>query len=184
MKKILLRILPRLLPAGALFLPLGSLTISLGALFERPTSYNLVGLLKTFGGKGNELFLNLLKSEAMAPAVPWLVLSIVGLVLGVLAVLAGLALSWRGSIKLYAASAAVYAGGTLGIALAAAAFPLFGKILVEAVSLASTALGYGVWILLALLLLNAAVCFFQWRAEKEQARLAALAKRQKQKRKR
>jgi len=182
MKKTILRILPRLLPAGALFLPLGSLTISLGALFEKPTSYNIVQLVKTFGGQGNELFLNLLKGDAMAPAIPWLVVSIVGLVLGILAVFAGLALPWKESIKLDAASAAVYAGGTAGVTLAMIAFPQFGSMLLQAVRIASASLGYGVWILLALLLLNTAICFYRWRTEKEKARLAALAKKQKRKR--
>jgi hypothetical protein len=175
MKKTILRILPRLLPAGALFLPLGTLTISLGSLFSKPTAYNIVGLIKTFGSESNELFVNLLKGDSMAPARPWLIVTVVGLALGILAILAGLALPWRESVKRLGASAAVYAGGTAGVILAVVGFSRFGTLLTEAVRLASTSLNAGTWILMALLLLNAAVCFAQWRAAREKARLAALA---------
>jgi hypothetical protein len=100
----------------------------------------------------------------------------VGLGVGILAILAGLALSYRESIKLHASSAAVYAGGTAGVILAVVGFSRFGAVLAGAVrSIASTSLSFGTWILMALLLLNAAVCFSQWRAAKERARLAALA---------
>jgi len=174
MKQIILRLLPRLLPAGALFLPLGTLTIKL--LVEKATQYNIVELVRTFGSENNELFVNLLKSDSMAPARPWLVVTAVGLLLGILAILAGLALAWRESIKLHVLSAAVYAGGTAGVVLAIVGFSRFGAILAEAVrSIANTSLSFGTWVLMALLLLNAAVCYAQWRAAKERARLAALA---------
>jgi len=195
MKKTILRILPRLLPAGALFLPLGTLTISLGGLGnllgglgdllgglgalggagEKATPYNIVELVRALL-EGNELFANVLKSEAMAPARPWLVVTAVGLALGILAVLAGLTLSWRDSMKLSLVSTAVYAGGTVSVILAMAGFSMFGAMLAEVWrGIADASLGYGTWLLLLMMLLNAAVCFFRWRAAKERARLAALA---------
>jgi len=178
MKKAVPRVLPRLLPIGALFLPLGALTI-----ISNATAYNIVGLIKTLTGETNEFFAGVLQSDRMDPARPWLAVAAAGLTLGILAVLAGLALSLRESMKLSAASAAVYAGGTAGIILAAAGFMMFGKALAEAWrSMAGASLGYGSWVLLALLLLNAAICFFQWRAAKESARLAALAAKKRKKR--
>jgi len=195
MKKTILRILPRLLPAGALFLPLGTLTISLGGLGnllgglgdllgglgalggagEKATPYNIIELVRALL-EGNELFANVLKSESMAPARPWLAVAVAGLVLGILAVLAGLTLSFDEEIKRLAASAMVYAGGTVSVILAMAAFSMFGAILAEVWrGVANTTLNYGTWLLMILLLLNAAICFFRWRAAKERARLAALA---------
>jgi len=202
MKKTILRVLPRLLPAGALFLPLGMLTISLGGLgnllgglgdllgglgalggaSEKGTSYNIVGLIRALF-EGNELFANVLKSEAMAPARPWLAVAVAGLVLGILAILAGLALSFDEEIKRLATSAMVYAGGTAGAVLALVGFSMFGAILDEVWrGIANAAAGYGAWVLLILLLVNAAVCFFQWRTAKEKARLAALAAKKRKKR--
>jgi len=201
MKQTILRILPRPLPAGALFLPLGTLTISLGGLggllgglgdllgglgalggeSEKGTSYNIVGLVRAMA-EGNELFANALKSDSMAPARPWLAVAVIGLVLGILAILAGLALSYRESMKLSAVSAAVYAGGAAGVILAMAGFSMFGAILGEVWrGVANATLDYGTWVLLALLLLNAAICFCRWRADKERARLAALAAKKRKK---
>jgi len=119
----------------------------------------------------------------MAQARPWLAVTAVGLSLAVGAVLAGLALAFKESVKLHAASFYVYAGGTLTTALAAVGFWRFSIALAEAAGVfGSTSLNYGTWILLALLLLCAAVCFSQWRAAKERARLAALAAKKRKRR--
>ena len=201
MKKTILRILPRLLPAGALFLPLGTLTFSLGGLGDllggllggglggglgellgglggggKSTSYNIVKLIQALFDDSNELIVRALKDDMMAQARPWLVVTAVGLSLAVAAVLAGLALCFKENIKLHAASFYVYAGGSLAAVLAIAGFLRFSAALAKDMgAIASTSLNIGAWLLLAMLLLNAAIWFGQWRAAKERARLAALA---------
>jgi len=210
MKKTILRTLPRLLPAGALFLPLGTLTINLGNLLGgllgglgelgelgqlgellgglgggggTSTQYNIVKLIQALFSEGNEMFANMLKSDMMAQARPWLVVTAVGLVLAIGAVLAGLALAFKESAKLHAASFYVYAGGTLSTALAVVGFWRFSAAFAEDAGVfGSTSLNFGTWVLLAMLLLCAAICFSQWRAAKERARLAALAAKKRKRR--
>ena len=179
-KKAMPRAIPRVLPLGALFLPLG--TISINFLIEKVTRYNIVELVKAPFSESNELFATLLKSESMAAARIWLVVAVAGLALAVLAVLAGLALCWSGRIKLYAASAAVYAAGTLGAAGMGYGFAKFGTALAGALmNIATTSLNIGLYVLGLLLLANAVMCFVQWRSAKEKARLAALAAKKRKK---
>ena len=173
MKTTALRILPRLLPAGALFLPLGTLTISLGALGElfgallgggTGTQYNIVKLIQALFS-GDEPFANLLKADIMTLARPWLAVAAAGLALAAGAVLAGLALACGGGAKLLSASSYVYAGGALATAFAMVGFRRFSAVLAEATgAFGRTSLNFGAWVLLATLLLCAAICFSQWRA--------------------
>ena len=171
----------RALPIGALFLPLAALNIRL--LVENTTQYNIVALFKALSGGGDSLFGSLLGSDTLAPALPWLIAAAAGLALSVAAIAAGLALSPRESIKSLAAACWIYAGGALGAVCAAVGTAVFGGALGGAVrNLASASVGVGTYVLLALMPLNLAASFFQWRGAKEKVRLAALAAKKKRKR--
>jgi len=188
----------RLLPIGALFLPLGTVTISLGALGSlfglgdlgggggSGTPYNIVGLIKSVVSPDSELMRKLLQTDMMDGPRAWLYVTGAGLILSILAMLAGFAFVFifAEKVKPLAAGAAVYAAGVLGAICGLAGFMQFGAALGPAtMNLASTAVNYGAYVLAAMLLLNLAVCLAQWRRVKEQERLAALAKKQKQKKK-
>jgi len=182
-KKLIVRIVLRLLPVGALFLPLGTLSINL--IIKKDTSYNIVELVKSLfsDNSGTELLLKLMETESMAAARAWMVVTAAGLVLSILAILAGLALVYFGKVKLLGASAAVYGAGTLGGVAAVTGFMLFGAELAEALrNIATASVNIGAYVMVAALLVNLIVCLAQWRGEKEKARLAALAKKQRKKR--
>jgi len=182
-KKAIPRAVLRLLPVGALFLPLGTMTIKF--ISEKTTRYNIVELIKSLGGQGNELLLKLLETEPMAEVRAWIVVTAVGLALSVLAMLAGFAFLFAEKVKPLAAGAAVYGVGVLGVAAALTGFMRFGAALGGAVmNMASAAVEYGAWALAAALLLNLVVCLAQWRNAKEQIRLTELARQQKKKKNR
>jgi len=179
-KKAIPRAVLRLLPVGALFLPLGTMTIKI--INEKVTSYNIVGLIQSLSGQGNELLLKLLETEQMAAVRTWMYVAMAGLILSVLAMLAGFAFLFAEKVKPLAASAAVYGAGMLGIIGALVGFSRFGAALAGAVmNMASAAVQYGAWALAAMLLLNLTVCLAQWRGAREQVRLTALARQQKKK---
>ena len=196
----------RLLPVGALFLPLGTLTFSLGGLGEAlglgdlsgllsgllggalggsggsGTSYNIVGLIKGITGRDSDLMVRLLKTDMMATPRVWLYVTGAGLILSILAMLAGLAFIFAEKKKPLAIGAAVYGAGTLGGIGAIVGFIKFGEALGPAImNLASAAVNYGAYVLAAMLLLNLIVCLAQWRGAREQVRLTALARQQKKK---
>jgi len=194
----------RLLPVGALFLPLGTLTFSLGGLGDLAeglgalgalfglgnlggagsgTSYNIVELVKSFTGSSSELFMRLLKTDMMATPRAWAYVTGVGLILSILAMLAGFAFLFAESVKPLAIGAAVYGAGTLGGIAAVVGFTQFGQALGPAImNLASAAVDYGAYVLVAMLFVNLVVCLAQWRKARERVRLAALARKQKKKR--
>ena len=180
-KKAIPRAVLRLLPVGALFLPLGTMTIKF--ISEKTTRYNIVELIKSLGGQGNELLLKLLETEPMAEVRAWIVVTAVGLALSVLAMLAGFAFLFAESVKPLAIGAAVYGAGTLGGIAAVVGFTQFGQALGPAImNLASAAVDYGAYVLVAMLFVNLVVCLAQWRKARERVRLAALARKQKKKR--
>ena len=182
-KRAVSRAVLRLLPAGALFLPLGAMSIKF--ITEKTTRYNIVELIKSLGGQGNELLLKLLEAEQMAAVRSWIYVTAVGLVLSVLAILAGFAFLFAEKVKPLAAGAAVYGAGVLGIATALTGFIKFGAALGGAMmNIASAAVEYGAWVLAAALLLNLAVCLTQWHDAREQIRLTELARQQKKKKNR
>jgi len=184
----------RLLPMGALFLPLGTLTFSLGNLGSlfglgnagggggSGTSYNIVGLIKGIGGPDSDLMVKLLKTDMMAEPRTWLYVTGAGLILSILAMLAGFAFLFAEKAKPLAIGAAVYGAGVLGGIGALAGFMQFGAALGPAsMNLASAQADYGTYVLIAMLLLNLIVCLAQWRRVREQERLTVLARQQKKK---
>jgi len=192
----------RLLPVGALFLPLGTLTFNLGGLGEmlglgdlggllagllggggKGTSYNIVGLIQgMLGQDSNGLLGRLMQQDFMAGTRIWLYMTGAGLALGILATLAGFAFIFAEKVKHLAASAAVYGAGTLGGICAVVGFLQFGVALGPALlDLAIATLNYGAWVWAAMLLLNLIVCLVLWRGVKERERLTALARKQKKK---
>jgi len=182
-KQLIIRIALRLLPVGTLFLPLGTLSINL--IINKTTSYNIVELVKSLfsDSGGTELLLKLMETESMATSRAWMVVTAAGLALSLLAILAGLALAYFDQIKLLGASAAVYGAGTLSGAAAVFGFAMFGTELAAAVNNIATAMvNIGAYVLVAAMLLNLLADLAQWRGEKEKARLAALAKKQRKKR--
>jgi len=201
-KKTILRIIFRALPVGALFLPLATMTLNLGALggllggllgggveglgdllgalgggSGKSTQYNIVGLIKALFSKDNDLLIKLLQGESMAAARTWLIAAVVGLVLSILAALAGLALvAAGGKAKWLGGSSIAYAAGALGGIGMVVAFVKFGTTLAAAVmNIASTSLNIGAYILVALILFNLCHSLVDWRSTKERERLAALA---------
>jgi len=206
-KKAIPRVVPRLLPVGALFLPLGTLTFNLGSLGqllgggglgdmagllagllggagETSTSYSIVGAIQalTKKGPGSDLFGSLMKQDFMAAVRGWAAVTAVGLALCILAMLAGFAFIFAEKVKPLGIGALVYGAGTLGGLLALGGFKQFGAALGPAVAdMASASLNYGAWVLAAMLLLNLIVCLTLWRGAKERERRAELAKKQRKK---
>jgi len=179
--KTIVRFVARALPVGALFLPLGTITIKF--LVEKATPYNIAGFIKMLFEDGNELFFNMLTSEIMDSARPWMYVAAAGLAAGVLAALAGLALAYWDSIKALAISAWAYAGGVLGAAAMAVGFTIFGTTMAGALmNIASTSVNYGTYILLGLLLCNLIHSLIQRRDAREAARRAALAAKKRKRR--
>ena len=176
----LLRTAPRLLPVGALFLPLGTLTIKI--LIEKVTQYNIVTMIQAFTGEDSELFTKLLATEPMAAARTWMYVTAVGLVLSILAMLAGLALAFSGKTKILIAGTVTYGVGTLAGICAGVAFSMCGAALAGAMNnMVGLSVNFGTWVLVAVLLLNFVLCLSQWRRAKERARLAELAKKKRKK---
>ena len=204
--KAIPRAVLRLLPVGALFLPLGTLTINLGNLGDlgdllgglgsllglagdlgsgKGTSYNIVGLIQALTGKGSgsDLFMRLLNSDMMDTPRAWAYVTGIGLIVSILAMLAGFAFLFAERVKPLAIGAAVYGAGALGGIGAVVGFRQFGEALGPAImNLASAAVDYGAYVLVAMLLLNLTVCLAQWGNARKQVRLAALARKQKRKR--
>ncbi|MDR2686863.1 MAG: hypothetical protein LBB75_03860 [Oscillospiraceae bacterium] len=182
-KKAVPRAVLRLLPVGALFLPLGTLTIKI--ITEKATQYNLVGLIQALFGQENQLLVNLIKTDMMAAPRAWLYVTAAGLILSILAMLAGFAFLFAEKVKPLAAGAAVYGAGALGGICAVIGFAQFGGALGPAImNMAGASVNYGAYDLAAMLLLNLVVCLAQWRGAKERERLTALARKQKQKKNR
>ena len=159
---MILRIMARLLPVGALFLPLGVLNIRI--LFsDSETRLNIVELFRMLGDMGeNELMLKVFQSEMFDAARPWLYAAIAGLAIGVLAILAGIAIAFPKGKTPLAAAMGVYGGGTLGAILMAVSFGAFGSALGDSLLFkVNASVSWGAWVLLALLALNAGLAWWQ-----------------------
>ena len=157
---MILRIIAGLLPAGALFLPLGIVNISIILLGNTEMRLDIVELIRLSGNLGgDELIARLIQSDLFAKALPWVYTAVAGLAIGILAILAGIALSFT---KANFASVFVYAGGLAGAVVMAVGFGGFGSAMESNLLFTvDTTVGAGSYLLMGLFLLGAGVCLLR-----------------------
>jgi len=179
----------RLLPVGALLLPL--CTLATRVIFKKTeTRFYITTLLGALlhPEQTSAFVNNTLRSEPMADTRAWVYVAIAGLAVGVVCALAGFAFLFAKKAKALFACACVYCVGApggasmvLGLVMASRALALamqgMGRLADAGLTLEA-----GVWALAAALLLNLIACLVEWRRVKERERLDVLVHRPKRKR--
>jgi len=179
----------RLLPLGALLLPLCTLATRV-ILKKSETRFYITTLLGALlhPEQTSAFVNNTLRSEQMADTRAWVYVAIGGLAVSIVCALAGLAFVFARKAKALFACAAVYCAGALsgtgmvlGLAMASRALALAMQGMGRLAD-ASLALETGAWLLAAALLLNLIACVVEWLTTRKRERLNELVHKPKRKR--
>jgi len=174
--RAILRAALRLLPAGALFLPL--CTLETKVLFRtNTTAFNVVGLLGALLNpeQTSALVNRIMMDDNLTTTRAWAYAAMAGLAVSAVFMLAGFAFLFAIKSKPLFVCAVIHLTAALGGITALLGATMASRALAGVVrSIASLTVNRGAWILAAALLLNLIACTIEWLAAKKRERLTEL----------